>query len=109
MCYGGNYEFYKQQKELQQNALQQQLNEKEKELRQIRKLAREVAERKEKQNIRSEKSVPKKGISRMAVHTLKDRAEKSTTKLADIHQNKSEKLTSERSLIRNRLAENYFA
>ena len=42
----------------------------------------------------------------MAVHTLKDRAEKSTTKLADIHQNKSEKLTSERSLIRNRLAEN---
>ena len=106
VCYGGNYEFYKQQKELQQNALQQQLDEKEKELRQIRKLAREVAERKEKQNIRSEKSVPKKGISRMAVHTLKDRAEKSTTKLADIHQNKSEKLTSERSLIRNRLAEN---
>ena len=52
VCYGGNYEFYKQQKELQQNALQQQLNEKEKELRQIRKLAREVAERKEKQNIR---------------------------------------------------------
>ena len=42
----------------------------------------------------------------MAVHTLKDRAEKSTTKLADIPQNKSEKLTSERSLIRNRLAEN---
>lgn len=106
VCYGGNYEFYKQQKELQQNALQQQLDEKEKELRQIRKLAREVAERKEKQNIRSEKAVPKKGISRMAVHTLKDRAEKSTTKLADIHQNKSEKLTSERSLIRNRLAEN---
>ena len=33
VCYGGNYEFYKQQKELQQNALQQQLNEKEKELR----------------------------------------------------------------------------
>ena len=69
VCYGGNYEFYKQQKELQQNALQQQLDEKEKELRQIRKLAREVAERKEKQNIRSEKAVPKKGISRMAVHT----------------------------------------
>ena len=29
VCYGGNYEFYKQQKELQQNALQQQLDEKE--------------------------------------------------------------------------------
>ena len=103
--YGGNYEFYKQQKELLLSALQQQLNEKEKELRQVRKLAREVAERKDKQNVRSEKAAPQKGISRMAINTLKDRAEKSTTKLADIHRDKSEKLVAERSQIRNRLGE----
>ena len=82
--------------------MQQQLNEKEKELRQVRKLAREVAERKDKQNVRSEKAAPQKGISRMAITTLKDRAEKSTTKLADIHRDKTEKLVAERSQIRNR-------
>ena len=103
--YGGNYEFYKQQKELLLSALQQQLDEKEKELRQVRKVAREVAERKDKQNVRSEKTVLQKGLSRMAINTLKDRAEKSTTKLADIHRDKSEKLAAERSQIRNRLAE----
>ena len=85
--YGGNYEFYKQQKELLLSALQQQLNEKEKELRQVRKLAREVAERKDKQNVRSEKAAPQKGISRMANNTLKNRAQKRTTTLATLPPN----------------------
>ena len=70
--YGGNYEFYKEQKELALTALQNQLSEKEKELRLARKTAREVMERKNKSNVRSDKSSFKKGISRMAVNTLKD-------------------------------------
>lgn len=102
--YGGNYEFYKQQKELLLSALQQQLNEKEKELRQVRKLAREVAERKDKQNVRSEKAVPQKAFP--YGHQYPERpGRKSTTKLADIHWDKSEKLVAERSQIRNRLGE----
>ena len=44
--YGGNYEFYKEQKGIMMNALQQQLEEKEKELRLAKKTAREMAERK---------------------------------------------------------------
>ena len=68
--YGGNYEFYKEQKELALTALQNQLSEKEKELRLARKTAREVMERKNKSNVRSDKSSFKKGISRMAVNTL---------------------------------------
>ena len=66
--YGGNYEFYKEQKELALTALQNQLSEKEKELRLARKTAREVMERKNKSNVRSDKSSFKKGISRMAVN-----------------------------------------
>ena len=41
-CYGGNYDFYKEQKEVHRNALQQQLEEKEKALRLARKTAREI-------------------------------------------------------------------
>ena len=77
--YGGNYEFYKEQKGIMMNALQQQLEEKEKELRLAKKTAREMAERKNKQNVRGEKANIKKRIPRIAMNTLKDKAEKSTT------------------------------
>lgn len=92
--YGGNYEFYKEQKELALTALQNQLSEKEKELRLARKTAREVMERKNKSNVRSDKSSFKKGISRMAVNTLKDKAEKSTVRLNDVHEEKMASLQS---------------
>ena len=92
--YGGNYEFYKEQKELALTALQNQLSEKEKELRLARKMAREVMERKNKSNVRSDKSSFKKGISRMAVNTLKDKAEKSTVRLNDVHEEKMASLQS---------------
>ena len=86
--YGGNFDFYKEQKELALTALQNRLGEKKKELRQACKLAREVMERKNKMNARSEKYAFKKGISRMAVNTLKDKAEKSTVRLGDTHEEK---------------------
>lgn len=60
--YSGNYDFYKKQKALQQKALTQQLEEKQKALRLARKVAREVEERKAKQNVRGEKT-PLKGDS----------------------------------------------
>lgn len=105
LSYGGNYNFYKEQKSIQLNALRQQLDEKEKELRLARKTAREVAERKEKQNVRGEKASAKKGISRMGMDILKDRAEKSTTKLRGIHVEKSEKLTEELTQLRSSLSD----
>lgn len=105
ITYGGNYEFYKEQKSIVQNALQQQLEEKEKEIRLAKKIAREVAERKEKQNARGKKANIKKGISRMAMDTLKDKAEKSTTKLSNIHAEKSDKLVNEMRNIRSSLSD----
>ncbi len=68
--YSGNYDFYKEQKTLQQNALTQQLEEKQKALRLARKVAREVEERKAKQNVRGEKP-PSKGIPRIMMGALK--------------------------------------
>lgn len=104
ICYGGNYEFYREQKEIMLNALQQELEGKEKELRRAKKIAREVVERKEKQNIRGEKANIKKGIPRIAMDTLKDKAEKSTTKLNNIHAEKSNQLVCEMSRLRSSLS-----
>ena len=102
--YGGNYEFYKEQKTILQKALLQQLEEKEKELRVTKKLAREVAERKEKQNVRAEKGINKKGLPRIVINNLKNKAENSTAKLKDIHMEKSEKLADDMTRIRSNLS-----
>ena len=102
--YGGNYEFYKEQKTLMQEALQQRIEEKEKALRIARKVAREMAERRDKQNVRGEKNHIKKGVPRIVLNALQGKSEKSTSKLNSTHQEKAEKLTDERNQLRSSLS-----
>lgn len=101
--YGGNYDFYKGQKTLRLNALEQQLEEKQRALRLARKVAREVEERKAKQNARGEKAAGKKGIPRIVMGGMKQRAENSSSKLSSVHAEKAEKLQQEMSNIRSSL------
>ena len=54
-----------------QEALQQRIEEKEKALRIARKMARETAERRDKQNVRGEKSNIKKGVPRIVLNAPK--------------------------------------
>ncbi|HJA54668.1 MAG TPA: ATP-binding cassette domain-containing protein [Candidatus Bacteroides intestinigallinarum] len=102
--YGGNYEFYKEQKTLMQEALQQRIEEKEKALRIARKVARETTERRDKQNVRGEKNNIKKGVPRIVLNALQGKSEKSTSKLNNAHQEKAEKLTDERNQLRGSLS-----
>lgn len=102
--YGGNYEFYKEQKAMMQQALQQRIEEKEKALRLARKIAREVAERRDKQNVRGEKANNRRGVPRIILNSLQSKSEKSTSKLSSAHQEKTEKLTNERKKLQNLLS-----
>ena len=102
--YGGNYEFYKEQKTLMQEALQQRIEVKEKALRIARKVARETVERRDKQNVRGEKNNIKKGVPRIVLNALQGKSEKSTSKLNSTHQEKAEKLTGERNQLRSSLS-----
>lgn len=83
--YAGNYDFYRAQKQTELTALQAKLEDKEKQLRLARKTAREVAERKQKHEARGKKNNIKKGVGKMAMDTLQDKAEKSASKLKDVH------------------------
>ncbi len=102
--YGGNYEFYKEQKMIMQQALQQRIEEKDKALKLAQKIARETAERRDKQNVRGEKANIKKGVPRIMLNALQSKSEQSTSKLSSIHQEKTEKLTNERNQLRNSLS-----
>lgn len=101
--YGGNYDFYKEQKEIELTALQNKLSEKEKELRLARKIARETLERKNKSSARGEKVASKKGIPKIVMGAMKQHAEQSSVKLKDVHDEKMGSISSAIADIQNAL------
>lgn len=83
--YGGNYDFYKTQKEVETQALNNQINAEETTLRLARKKAKEVNERQEKRTRQGEKN--KDQVPRIMRQSLKNSGEKTGTKLKDKHTN----------------------
>jgi ATPase subunit of ABC transporter with duplicated ATPase domains len=81
--YGGNYAFYKEQKEMEENALAQQINSEETALRLARKKAQEVKERQEKRVRKGEKDTS--GIPRVLLNRRKEKGENTGAKLSRKH------------------------
>ena len=96
-------DYHKEQKEQEQASMQEKLEAKEKELRRVRKTAREVAERKQKHESRGEKQSVRKGIPRIMMGGLKENAEKSASKLKEVHEDKMENLANELKQMRSSL------
>lgn len=88
--YGGNYEFYKEQKQIENNALSQDIQSKEKELRKVKQKERETLERQQKLDSRGKGKQEKAGVARIMMNTLRNNAENSTSKLKSIHAEKIE-------------------
>jgi ATPase subunit of ABC transporter with duplicated ATPase domains len=89
--YGGNYDFYAEQKQVEANALQEELKNKEKALRKAKEVERESLERQQKLDARGKKKQEKAGLPTISMNTLRNNAEKSTSKMKDVH---TEKVTS---------------
>lgn len=102
-AYGGNYEFYKEQKQEKQQALQMQLEEKQKELRKAKNIAQETAERKQKRDAKGKKGAEKKGIARIMMNTIRNRAEASSAKLMNVHADKMDGVLEDMKSIRQQL------
>ena len=86
--YGGNYEFFAEQKEIALNALDHDVKSKEKELRKAKDREREALERQNKLNARGKKKQEKAGIPKILMGALKNKAEGSSAKLKGVHQEK---------------------
>jgi ATPase subunit of ABC transporter with duplicated ATPase domains len=95
--YGGNYSFYKEQKEIEVNALSDSIHEEEKALRLARKKAQEMKQRQEKRSSLGEKKNAQGGGARIVLNALGGVAENTAAKLKDKHaeiiSNSQEKLT----------------
>ncbi|OXA76321.1 ATPase components of ABC transporters with duplicated ATPase domains [Flavobacterium aquidurense] len=86
--YGGNYDFYAEQKQIENNALQQDIHSKEKALRKAKEKERDTLERQQKLDARGKKKQEKAGVSRIMMNTLRNNAENSTSKTKSIHAEK---------------------
>lgn len=101
--YGGNYAFYKAQKELMIQSLQQKIEEQEKNLRKTKKLAIQTIERKQKHESRGKKSGIKQGLPKIVLNQLESNAGASAAKLKNTHAEKQSKIKTELDNLRQHL------
>ncbi len=101
--YGGNYDFYLSQKQIENEALQQDLKNKEKTLRKAKETAREAIERQQKLDARGKKKQEQAGIPTIAMNTLRNNAEKSTARMKEVHSEKTGALSQELNQLRKEL------
>jgi len=86
--YGGNYEFYEAQKKIENSALNHHLKSKEKALRKAKDTERESIIRQQKLDARGRKKQEKAGLPTIVMNALKNNAERSTSRIKDIHAGK---------------------
>lgn len=101
--YGGNFSFYKEQKDIENNALAAKIQSTEKLLRVARNAARETAERQQKLDARGRKKQEKAGLPTILMNTLKNNAEKSTAKSQEVHAEKIGDIAGSLTELRNSL------
>jgi ATPase subunit of ABC transporter with duplicated ATPase domains len=86
--YGGNYDFYAEQKQLANNALNRDIQHTAKTLRKAREKERETLERQQKSDSRGKGKQEKAGIARIMMNTMRNNAENSTAKAKSVHAEK---------------------
>jgi ATPase subunit of ABC transporter with duplicated ATPase domains len=99
-AYGGNYDFYVEQKELESNALSHELKAREKALKKARDVESEALERQQKLDARGKKLKEKAGLPKILMGTLKNSAERSTSRLKSTHADKVGSLSQELTQLR---------
>ncbi|WP_223605868.1 ABC-F family ATP-binding cassette domain-containing protein [Chryseobacterium sp. OSA05B] len=86
--YGGNYDFYAGQKEIEDEALHNDIHAKERALKKAKEKERETIERKQKLDARGKQKQEKSGVARIMMNTLRNNAEKNTSRLKGVHAEK---------------------
>lgn len=103
--YGGNYDFYLEQKQTESHALHQGIQHKEKELKKAREKERETMERQQKLDARGKRKQEKAGVARIMMNTLRNSAENSTSKIKNAHAEKIDDITQNLHSLRASLPE----
>lgn len=101
--YGGNYDFYAEQKQVEQDALMQDVKSQEKALRKAKETERESIERQQKLDSRGKKKQEKAGLPTISMNTFRNNAEKSTARVRGVHAEKVGSIAEELNQLRKDL------
>lgn len=101
--YGGNYDFYAEQKRLELQALNQDVHSREKVLRKAKEKERETMERQERLDNRGRRKQEKAGVAKIMMNTLRNTAENSTAKFKAVHGDKIDGISKELQELRSAL------
>lgn len=101
--YGGNYDFFCEQKRMEKENLAQDVLNKEKALKKAKEKERETQERQQKADARGKKKQEKAGVARIMMNTLRNGAENSTARLKGVHEEKIGGLSEELRTLRSSL------
>lgn len=101
--YGGNYDFYAEQKAIEQEALSLDVKAKEKALRKAKEVERESMERQQKLDARGKKKQEKAGLPTIVQNAFRNSAERSTARMKGIHAEKVGGIAQELSHLRSEL------
>ncbi len=101
--YNGNYADYLIHKETEEKALNQDIHDKERELRKAKAKERETNERQQKLDSRGKSKKEKSGVARIMMNTLRNNAENSSAKLKNVHNEKMQDISQELRQLRSEL------
>ncbi len=99
--YGGNYAFYQDQKQIENNAISQNILDREKALRQAKEKERETIERQQKLESRGKSKQTKSGVARIMMNTLRNNAENTSSKLKNVHAEKLNSISTDLNELRS--------
>ena len=104
--YGGNYDFYRELKDRGIEILKNQLENHEKALHRAKQAIQETNERRQKEDSRGKKQSEKKGIPRIMMGNRKDSAERNTSKLKEVRNEKMQDIHSKIKEASNKVPDN---
>jgi ATPase subunit of ABC transporter with duplicated ATPase domains len=103
--YGGNYDFYRTQHDGQLTALQAQVDDKQKALKQAKQKARDLAEQRQRQEARGKAAGKSQSLPRIVAGHLQRQAEQSTAKMKAIQGEKFDSLSTDLQQLRTQVQE----
>jgi ATPase subunit of ABC transporter with duplicated ATPase domains len=103
--YGGNYDFYRAQRDGQLTALQAQVDDKQKALKQAKQKARDLAEQRQRQEARGRAAGKSQSLPRIVAGNLQRQAEQSTAKMKAIQGEKLDSLSTDLQQLRTQVQE----
>jgi ATPase subunit of ABC transporter with duplicated ATPase domains len=99
--YGGNYDFYCEQKRIEENALTQKITNTEIELKKQTKLSTSLVNNKGKKNKKEELKKGKGGIPKIVLNQMRNNAEGTLSNLKRVHEQKIDEINNKLNILKN--------